>query len=214
MNNYKYAALFDFDGVVMDTEGQYSQIWHEIGCTYRPDIDHFELVIKGQTLKNIFAAYFANNIEQQTQIENRLNEFEKNMRYEFIPGVVKFITELKAHNVGTALVTSSNNIKMQNVYLAHPEIKQLFDHILTANNFTHSKPHPECFLLGAKLLNTAIENTFVFEDSFHGMLAGRNAGMHVIGVATTNSRQAIADRADIIIDGFENFDYKQMLAMK
>jgi haloacid dehalogenase superfamily, subfamily IA, variant 3 with third motif having DD or ED len=104
----------------------------------------------------------------------------------------------------TALVTSSNNSKMENVYRAHSEFKKLFDTIITADMFAHSKPDPECFLKGMKLLQTDAAHSVVFEDSFHGLEAGKRAGAFVIGLATTNSRQAIEGKADYIIDDFSD----------
>lgn len=52
------AALFDFDGVVMDTETQYSIFWDEIGRQYFPQIKDFGRIIKGQTLTQIYAKHF------------------------------------------------------------------------------------------------------------------------------------------------------------
>lgn len=58
MDNTKcIAALFDFDGVVMDTETQYSLFWNKIGKQYFPQIEEFGRIIKGQTLVNIYAKY-------------------------------------------------------------------------------------------------------------------------------------------------------------
>lgn len=51
------AALFDFDGVVMDTETQYSVFWDELGRRYHPEIKDFGRVIKGQTLTQIYDKY-------------------------------------------------------------------------------------------------------------------------------------------------------------
>ena len=104
--------------------------------------------------------------------------------------------ELRANGVKIAIVTSSNEMKMNNAYKAHPELKQSVDRILTAEMFTRSKPDPECFLLGATVFDTVPENCVVFEDSFHGLEAGNRAGMTVIGLATTNlkSRYAIRQR--------------------
>ena len=53
------AALFDFDGVVMDTETQYTWFWEEIGKKYDMGIPDFGRVIKGQTLTQIYEKYFA-----------------------------------------------------------------------------------------------------------------------------------------------------------
>ena len=52
------AALFDFDGVVMDTESQYSIFWNEVGKKYHPEYEEFGKIIKGQTLQQIYDRYF------------------------------------------------------------------------------------------------------------------------------------------------------------
>ena len=105
-----------------------------------------------------------------------------------------------------ALVTSSNNNKMENVYRAHSEFKELFDVIITADIFAHSKPDPECFLKGMKLLQSDAAHSIVFEDSFHGLEAGKRTGAFVIGLATTNPRHTIEGKADYIIDNFNDIN--------
>ena len=87
------------------------------------------------------------------------------------------------------------------------------DAIITADKVTHSKPHPECFLLGAETLGIPIENCVVFEDSFHGIEAGTRAGMKVIGLATTNPASAIEDKASMVIPDFVGFTYEKMKAV-
>ena len=77
------AALFDFDGVVMDTETQYSVFWDELGRRYHPEIKDFGRVIKGQTLTQIYDKYFAGMDNIQKKITADLNNFEKGMLYEY-----------------------------------------------------------------------------------------------------------------------------------
>lgn len=76
------------------------------------------------------------------------------MAYEYLPGVQDFLVELRRHNVKIALVTSSNDEKMENVYRTHPEFKEQFDRILTGDMFKRSKPAPDCFLLGMEIFGT------------------------------------------------------------
>lgn len=214
MNSTKsIAALFDFDGVVMDTETQYSIFWNEQGRKYHPELPEFGRLIKGQTLTQIYANYFAGMEEVQHEITEDLNKFEKNMLYNYIPGVEAFLKELRENGVKIAIVTSSNEMKMSNVYKVHPELKQSVDRILTAEMFTHSKPDPECFLLGATVFDTVPENCVVFEDSFHGLEAGNRAGMTVIGLATTNSEEQIRDKANAVIQDFNGKKKKKMKNM-
>lgn len=214
MDNTKcIAALFDFDGVVMDTETQYSLFWNKIGKQYFPQIEEFGRIIKGQTLVNIYAKYFAGMEKEQQDITARLNQFEKDMAYEYIPGVVDFMKDLRAHGVKMAIVTSSNDLKMANVYKAHPELKELVDRILTAEMFTRSKPAPDCFLLGAEVFGTVPQNCVVFEDSFHGLEAGNAAGMAVVGLCTTNPKEAIADKCKLVMPDFTALSFEKMKAL-
>lgn len=213
MNTTKaIAALFDFDGVIMDTETQYTVFWNEQGLKYLNEED-FGRRIKGQTLAQIYEKYFSTLPEAQQEITAKLNVFEKQMSYEYIPGVEAFIAGLRRHDVKIAVVTSSNEEKMQNVYNAHPEFKGMVDRILTGEMFTRSKPAPDCFLLGMEIFGSTPDSTYVFEDSFHGLQAGMTSGATVIGLATTNSRDAITGKAHYIMDDFTEMTYDKLLTL-
>lgn len=207
------AALFDFDGVVMDTESQYTIYWNEVGRMYHPDKENFGLLIKGQTLTQIYERFFAGMEVEQAKITEGLDKFESGMKYEYVPGVVGFMKELRDKGVKIAIVTSSNEKKMSNVYSSHPELKELVDRILTAEMFTRSKPAPDCFLLGAEVFNTVPENCIVFEDSFHGLQAGKAAEMVVVGLSTTNPKEVIKDKCDVVIPDFKNFTYSDVISL-
>ena len=207
------AALFDFDGVVMDTESQYTIYWNEIGRKYHPDIENFGLLVKGQTLSQIYDRFFKGMEAEQAEITKGLNKFESEMKYEYVSGVVDFMKELREKGVKTAIVTSSNEKKMANVYSVHPELKNLVDRILTAEMFTRSKPAPDCFLLGAEVFGTVADNCVVFEDSFHGLQAGKASGMKVVGLSTTNSKEAIIGKCDMVIPDFTDFTYSDVVSL-
>lgn len=203
-------ALFDNDGVILDTESQYSVFWGAVGRKYHPEIPNFDHVIKGQTLVYILDTYFPDK-DLQKQVVGELYEFEENMEYGYIPGVYDFIQELKEYGVKTVVVTSSDQSKMNHVYRSHPEFKVMFDRILTSEDFKASKPDPYCYLLGAKLFNAPLENCMVFEDSFNGLKAGKAADIFTVGVATTNSRDSIESKSDYVIDDFREFSYLKMM---
>jgi HAD superfamily hydrolase (TIGR01509 family) len=203
-------ALFDFDGVLMDTETQYSRFWDETGRKYL-NIEGFGSVIKGQTLKQIFGKHFAAFSERELRtIEDSLNEYESQMSYEFIPGAREFLLELKNAGVPTAIVTSSNDMKMSQVYRVHPQLHTMVDAILTSEHFSKSKPDPECFVKGIETLGGSPGETVVFEDSIHGITAGRGAGAYVVGLATTNKKEVIEPLCDMVIDDFSDFSLKDL----
>ena len=203
-------VLFDFDGVIADTETQYTEFWNRIGREYLGQ-EEFGHTIKGQTLIQIFGKYFDGMLREQEEIVPLLNEFESKMSYEYIPGAHRFMQELKAAGIRSAIVTSSNDAKMANVYKAHPELTDIVDMVLTSEDFSRSKPYPECFLKGMELLGGTPEETVVFEDSFHGIAAGRAAGAKVVGLATTNKREAIAPLCDMVIDDFTYLSLRDLI---
>ena len=203
------AVLFDFDGVVVDTETQYSRFWHRIGVDYLGRND-LEGLIKGQTLAHIYEMFFQGREKEQEEITGALNRFEEEMAYEFISGFLEFLADLRANGVKTAVVTSSNRQKMEAVYRARPELRAMFDRILTAEMFTASKPAPDCFLLGMEVLGTTPDTTYVFEDSFNGLKAGMASGATVIGLSTTNRAEDIVPLCHRVIADFRGFTYDKM----
>ena len=205
------AALFDLDGVVFDTEPQYTVFWGSQCRLYHPEHPGLEHEIKGSTLTQIYDRWFSGPLaNEQAAITERLNDFEAQMQFEYICGFEQLIADLHAHGVKTAVVTSSNQPKMESVYKAQPGFRSLFDAILTSEDFEYSKPHPDCYLKAAARFGAQPEECIVFEDSFNGLKAGRAAGMKVVGVATTNPAGAIAELSDIQITDYTSTDYQQL----
>ena len=202
----KKAALFDLDGVVFDTEPQYTVFWGEQCREFHPEHPGLEQEIKGQTLVQIYDAWFSGPLEQQQPlITQRLNDYERGMSYDYVPGFEAFIARLRSNGVRTAVVTSSNELKMQAVYAKHPEFRGLFDLILASEDFSASKPDPDCYLTAAARLAVPVGGCVVFEDSFNGLRAGRAAGMYVVGLATTNSSAAIRPLCDEVIINYIHY---------
>ena len=209
------AALFDLDGVVFDTEPQYSVFWGSQCRLYHPEHPGLEHEIKGSTLDQIFDRWWSGPLEAEREtVTQRLNDFEAQMHYDYIEGLQDFLAVLRTQGVRTAIVTSSNRQKMDSVYRSRPELRLVFDEILTSEDFTESKPSPQCYLRAAQRLGVVPEDCVVFEDSFNGLRSGRAAGMYVVGLATTNTREAIAPLSDIQIDNYNNFKLRSESGVK
>ena len=202
------AALFDLDGVVFDTEPQYTVFWGSQCRLYHPEHPGLEHEIKGSTLDQIYGRWWSGELEKEREaVTQRLNEFEAQMDYTYINGLEAFINDLHQHGVKTAVVTSSNQPKMQSVFKARPEFKELFDAILTSEDFAESKPSPDCYLRGAARFCVEPSECVVLEDSFNGLKSGRAAGMFVVGLATTNKKEDISSLSDVQISDYEGFTY-------
>lgn len=221
------AALFDLDGTLIDTENQYSVYWGEVGRTYRPDIPHFEDIIKGTTLTQILSRYIP--AEHQEDVKQGVDAFEAKMNYDFLPGALEFILDLKKHGVKTAVVTSSDQKKMghfkrycethlpegikvmQNVECRTQNSEDyLFDRILTAEDFAASKPDPDCYLRAAACFGAELSECIVFEDAFNGLEAGMRSGILTVGLATYNPAEAIKDKCHHVLENFKGVTFEDM----
>ena len=208
-----WAALFDLDGVVFDTEPQYTRFWAEQGRRFRPDVDYLALRIKGQTLDHILATWFAHIEGCREELLRALDDFERNMNYPCIPGFEAFLQELHERGVKTAVVTSSNQPKMQHVYREHPDFAARFDAVLTSERFSRSKPAPDPYLLGAEVLQMPVQQCVVFEDSLNGLRSGQSAGMCVVGLSTTNAAADIAPLCRLVAPDFTALTVPQVEAL-
>lgn len=202
------AALFDLDGVVFDTEAQYTVFWGEQCRLYHPEHPGLEQEIKGSTLTQIYAQWFSGPLlNEQPVITERLNAYERQMSYDYIEGFIAFVDDLHKHGVKTAVVTSSNRPKMESVYRKRPDFKRLFDAILTSEDFQQSKPHPDCYLTAARRLGVVPDECVVFEDSVNGLHSGLDAKMKVVGLLTTNPVDVVAPLSDVQVKDYVGMTY-------
>lgn len=211
MKTFK-AALFDLDGTLFDTEGQYSIFWGKTCRQFRPDIDRLEYKIKGMTLVQIYDKYFPDP-KVQDIITEGLNEWEMQMRYNWIAGAEDFVMDCKRHDVKCAIVTSSNQMKMKAVAAQLPHFDALFDRVLTSEDFTASKPAPDCYLLGAKVFGLDIDECVVFEDAINGLQAGMASGIYTIGITTTNTPDVVSQLSNHVIGDFTELDYEKVVSL-
>ncbi len=191
-------VLFDLDGTLIDTEPQYTVFWRDIAQRYRPDVYQLEEVIKGTTLKQTFDLFFPDE-KDRAEITEELNRFEREMPYRFFPGALDFIRDLRAHGLHCAIVTSSNQVKMDAVRHQIPDFDSLFDRVLTAEMFRASKPDPDCYLLGARVFDAQLDECLVFEDAYTGLQAGMASGIYTIGMASGHTPDEIRHRCHRVI---------------
>jgi HAD superfamily hydrolase (TIGR01509 family) len=207
MNNIGF--LFDLDGVLIDSETEYTKIWSAIDAKYHSGVEDLAHVIKGQTLPYILNTYFAK--EKHEDVTRMLDEMEQVMIYRMLPGAENVLSYLKMHDIPRVLVTSSNDKKMKHLREEQPDLEAKFNDIVTANRIKHSKPDPEGYLLGAKLCNAKPENCVVIEDSVQGVTAGRRAGCYVIGLTTTVSRDKLEPFSDLIVNTLADLNWDEIV---
>ncbi len=207
--NQPCGVLFDLDGVLLDSEGKYSIFWGQIDQEYPTGVENFASYIKGFHLSRILNYFDSDEVRQQ--ILDKLSAFERETKYEFFPGALDYVKRLRDAGIPMAIVTSSDRKKMQSLYSQYPEFPTLFDHIITGDMVTKAKPDPDCFLMGAKMLDLDIKDCIVLEDSRNGLIAGRSSGARVIGVATTLSTEAVSQLSDMTVDAVRQLSVEQTL---
>ena len=205
------AILFDLDGVIIDTEGAYTLFWDSIEKIYPTGISDFAHAIKGTNLNKILSNYDSEDV--RNDIVNRLDLFEADMDFPVYDAITDFLDRLSDAGIRRALVTSSADSKMAQVYQKLPWLRSRFDVIVTGSMVTHSKPDPEGYLKAARLLDEDPSRCVVAEDSIQGLQAGRAAGAKVIGLTTTNSREDVEPLADEVLDSWTGYSVERLLAL-
>lgn len=204
-------CLFDLDGVLVDSETEYTRIWGKIDRAFPTGVPDFPLVIKGTTLPNILATYFPESLH--SSIKEMLFDEEARMDYRLLPGVEAFLDVLAEAGIPAAIVTSSSLDKMDKVYGRLPGFRSRFRAVITDGDVSHSKPSPEGYILAAERLGIPSERCCVFEDSFAGLEAGMAAGGAVVALATTNPRASLTGRAHRVIDTLADFTLADLAAL-
>ncbi len=199
---HKAGVLFDLDGVLIDTEGQYSIFWAETGRRYGVGGPTFADDIKGTNLALILALFPE---EVREDVRAAIHHYEHVMDYPLYPGALDLLDTLREAGLGVAIFTSSDNMKMDLLFTRHPALRSRVDAIITGDMVTRSKPDPEGYVMAARAIGRDVCDCYVFEDSMQGLEAGRRSGAKVIGVATTNTRDRIAPWCDLVIDTVTGF---------
>lgn len=204
MNNY--AVLFDMDGVICHTNPFHIKAFevffekHQISYTKEDFEDH----IYGKHNSHIMTYFFKRPIHGDEFIELE-NEKESLFReiysseIETIPGYLSFLDELKANNIKTAVATSAPLANMD-LIIDKLQIRSKMDSLLGSENVALHKPHPEVYLRSAANVDVNPSNALVFEDSFSGVTAGLNAGMKVVAVLSSHTKEQLPPCAYYIND--------------
>lgn len=208
----KFAALFDLDGVLIDTEGVYSDFWDSVNRRFPTGIDNFSQSIKGSTLQRILDNNFAP--ETHDAIRQMVIDLERDMTYKIYDGVTDMLERLRSAAFAMAIVTSSSDKKMDRLFAQHPALRDYFDVVITDRFVTRSKPDPQGYLMAAEMVKCTPEESFVFEDSLSGLEAGRRSGATVVGLATTNPRDVVKEKADLVVDNFVGLTVVDLLSLK
>jgi beta-phosphoglucomutase len=208
------ACLFDLDGVIVDTARYHFIAWKEmadeLGFVFtEKENELLKGVSRMRSLEILLELGKINKTEaEKLQLADRKNrrylEFVNQMtEAEILPGVTRFIDDLRSNGILIALGSASKNSPL---ILERIHLREKFDVLVDGNSVSNAKPDPEVFLKGAEMLKVEPKECLVFEDAQAGIDAALNGGMRVIGVGSSENLSC----ADHIIPGFSQFDYAQL----
>ncbi len=224
MTRYPYLQLqqfkgmiFDMDGVFVDTEPlqfeNFRQIFTPLGIHLPNDyMYHFVGEPTGKNLQDIASDY---GVELDAPlITKKLSEnFHKIFTQhapEALPGIWEIVDIAKTRKLKTALCTSStlremtflfDNLLHKNRTYSH--VNDIFDAIVTAEQLTNKKPHPEPYLTSCQRLGLGPEQCVVIEDSLPGIQSAKAAGCFCVGLRKDYNKGLHSSIADLVFDDLE-----------
>ncbi|GES86293.1 pseudouridine-5'-phosphatase [Rhizophagus clarus] len=209
-------CIFDMDGLLLDTERIYYEVTAEIlgryGKTYTWELRSLSLGLRQYDSADLLVRKtgIPMSVEELMKERNEKN-IERFPTARPMPGVMRLIKHLKAHNIPMAVATSSSRDNFAIKSLNNQELFNMFDSITCGDdpNVKNGKPAPDLFLSAWKSMgNPPLDQCLVFEDAINGIRAAKNAGMHVVWVPDPNIALLNPGNndADEIISSLEDFD--------
>ena len=215
-----WAAIFDWDGVIIDSSRQHELSWEQLARHEKlplPD-GHFQrgFGMKNERIIPQLLQWTTDPAEIKRlawQKEEFYRQIVRESGIQALPGVREFLERLDSAGIPRIIGSSTPR---ENIELVVELIGfgRYFQPIVAAADVTHGKPDPEVFLLCAQRLGFPPQRCVVFEDAHVGIAAAHAAQMKVIGVATTHPAESLrqADRVVQQLDELMPADCAQLLA--
>ncbi len=203
MQTHTLGAIFDWDGVIIDSSSHHEESWERLAREISKPLPegHFK---RGFGMKNEVIIpellRWTSDSAEIARLSLRKEELYREVVAERgvypLPGVTDLLCALREAGIPRAIGSSTHRLNITTT-LERIGISTLFDTIVSAEDVTHGKPDPQVFLECARRIGRSPENCIVFEDAFVGIEAARRGGMKVLAVATTNPLNSltVADAA-------------------
>lgn len=183
----KKGIIFDFDGLMIDTELAWHDAYEEIltaRYNYKMRMEDFLTCIGSSD--EFFISKISDDLGIEIENETLLGDVyaKASQISENLPlmkGVREILDYAKENNIICSIGTSSDN-KHLNLHLDRLDIRKYFTHIVTSNDVASIKPKPDIYNKAADLMGIAKEDIIIFEDSLNGLIAGNSAGIDVVVV--------------------------------
>jgi HAD superfamily hydrolase (TIGR01509 family) len=214
------ALLFDFDGLILDTETTEFRIWQAIYREYGQEMlpETWGQVIGGYGISNFDGAvHLAELVGDRADIQALRARFRSEsdaliLQQPIMPGVVDYLDD--AHRLGLRLaIASSSPHNWVDTHLARLGLADRFDVIICGDDVPpgRTKPHPDLFLKALDALGVKADEAIVFEDSPNGVTAARAAGIFVVRIPNPITLLLKTDGANLTLDSLAQIPLHEML---
>ncbi len=200
------AILFDFDGVVVQSEDVYDRATTKLGVLYDVKIPQpFYEANRGiaeRLFYERFKAAFDLDVDLNALQENgrRLLWAEFSTSVQYTPGFQQFFAKIRKHVDHAALVTATPRPLINEIF-KNSNISVDFDHIVTSSDVENTKPAPDPYLKACGLLGVKPDQTMVIEDSPTGLRSATVAGCQTVAITTSCGRDSLKE-ANFVVDSF------------
>jgi HAD superfamily hydrolase (TIGR01509 family) len=205
MTKINPGILFDWDGVIIDSATQHEESWERLAAEERKLLpaDHFK---RGFGRKNEWIIPnllgWTADVAEVGRLSLRKEALYRDIIVErglqALPGVQVFLERLRAEQVPCCIGSSTHRENIETI-LGVLDWPDYFADMVTAEDVSHGKPHPEVFLKAAAKIKKQPKDCIVFEDAHAGIEAARAGGMKVVGVATTHPLSALEENVDRVV---------------
>lgn len=190
-------VIFDMDGVICHTNPHHAKAFEAFFDTYQiPHTEEeFQNHMYGKHNGYIMSHFFKRPVtgeelkKLEDEKESMFREIYKD-KVETIPYYLEFLKTLKAHHFKTAVATSAPRANMD-LIISALKIADQMDSMMSSEDVSHHKPNPEVYLKSAERVGVSPSDCIVFEDSFSGVTAAINAGMKVVGVLSSHTKEQL-----------------------
>lgn len=204
------AVVFDMDGVLIDSHPTHRAAWGEFlrltGC----EVSAAELnfILEGRTRSEILRHFFGNLGERDLlAFGKRKDEIFRGMEHtiEPVPGVLKFIDEIKRTGGQLAVATSASEIRTFST-IERLGLGGYFEAVITASDVLAGKPDPAVYRLACERMSIPPHQCLAFDDAIAGVEAACSAGMRCIGVTNNGiGAELVNAGAERVIADFIGF---------
>jgi len=211
-------VVFDFDGLILDTEEPIFRSWEEIyrefGCEL--SFEDWANTIGSADFQwypmDALEQQLGRCLEQREEILQRqhVREAELVLQQPVLPGVEQYLHDARRLGLKIGLASSSTAAWVVG-HLERLGLRQYFEVIRTSEDVKITKPEPELYLSALEGLGVQPKQAVAFEDSPNGILAANRAGMWSVVVPNVLTRRLPVDHADLRLESLAMMPLKSVL---